>query len=173
VPPNKDIYGLTGDRLIALVTDLGKRWLALDGLWFQAIEKEFGMDKAMSADMAVWQDFSALEARRIKDFLELPEQGGLGGLELALQFRLYSFINEQEIISQSENQFLLRMKECRVQNARKRKNMAPFPCKSIGVIEYSVFASTIDSRINTRCVSCPPDNNGSNCFCEWEFTLDQ
>ena len=172
MPPNKDIHGLTRDRLIALVTDLGKRWLALDGLWFQAIEKEFGMDKAMSTDRTVWQSFSALEAKRIKEFLDLPEQGGLDGLELALQFRLYSFINEQEIISQSENQFLLRMKACRVQTARKRKDMELFPCKSIGVIEYSVFAETIDSRISTRCISCPPDETDNDCFCAWEFTLN-
>ena len=49
------------------------------------------------------------------------------------------------------------MRDCRVQSARKRKGLPDFPCKSVGVVEYGEFAKTIDPRIRTRCIACPPD----------------
>jgi hypothetical protein len=60
---------------------------------------------------------------------------------------------------------------CRVQEARRRKGLLDFPCKSVGQIEFEIFARTVDSRIQTRCLHCPPDAV-SNQYCGWEFTLD-
>ncbi len=172
MPLIKDIHGLPMEQLIAFVTDLSKRWLALDGLWFQAVEKKYGMDEAIEADIAVWEKFTALEAQRIKQFLNLPEQDGLDALEMALQFRLYAFLNKQELIRQADNKLVFRMNACRVQAAREKKKMPLFPCKSAGLVEYSGFARAIDPRINTRCICCPPDEPEEGCYCAWEFTLD-
>jgi len=62
------------------------------------------------------------------------------------------------------------MRECRVQTARRRKGLPDFPCKSVGIVEYTVFAKTVDPRIETRCITCPPDVTGG-LACSWEFTL--
>ena len=123
-------------------------------------------------DIAVWGRFTALEAQRIKQFLNLPAQGGLDALELSLQYRFYAFLNEQEIIRRAANKLIFRMNTCRVQVAREKKNMPLFPCKSAGLVEYGVFARSIDSRINTRCICCPPDELEEGCYCAWEFTLE-
>jgi hypothetical protein len=63
------------------------------------------------------------------------------------------------------------MVDCRVQAARKRKNMPLFPCKTVGLVEYSEFANTIDSRIKTECIACPPDAGERDFYCGWKFTL--
>jgi len=173
VPPIKDIHDLTREQLIDFVTDLSKRWLALDGLWFQSVEKMYGLEKAIEADTATWGKFTILEAQRIMQFLGLTANGGLDALELALQFRLYAFINKQELLRQADNILVFRMHDCRVQSARKRKEMPLFPCKSAGLVEYSGFASTIDQRINTRCICCPPDEPEPGCYCAWEFTVNE
>ena len=65
-------------------------------------------------------------------------------MKQALGLRLYAFVNRQEIIDIDENRIVFRMNECRVQSARKRKNMPDFPCKSVGLVEYESFARTID-----------------------------
>jgi len=171
--PIRDINDLTREQLIDFITDLSKRWLALDGLWFQAVEKKYGLDKAIEVDIAAWEKFTALEAQRIKQFLNLPAQGGLDALELALQFRLYAFLNKQEIIRQAANKLVFRMNACRVQVARERKKLPLFPCKQAGLVEYSGFARSIDPRIITRCICCPPDEPEEGCYCAWEFTLDE
>lgn len=162
---------LSREQALDLLTDLAKRWLAHDGLWFQSVENKRGMDEAIYHDTEAWRRFTVVEANRIREFLELPEKGGLEALEQALNFRLYAFINQQEILRPDDKTLILRMANCRVQSARQRKNLPDFPCKPVGEVEYSLFASTIDPRIRTLCLACPPDPHPAEFYCSWEFTL--
>lgn len=169
----KQINDMTRDELLSFVKDLSTRWLAHDGLWFQAIEEKLGMETAIEMDQKAWEKFTVIEAKRIKELLGLPENGGLEALEKALAFRLYASINVQEVVWVNPKQIIFKMNKCRVQVARERKNMDPFPCKSVGIIEYSGFAKTIDARIKTKCITCPPDPHPQEYYCAWEFTLEE
>ena len=92
----------------------------------------------------------------------------------ALQLRFYANINNDEIILGKDNKTLVyRTLECHVQTARKRKQMEYHPCKSVGIIEYSGFAKTIDERITCECLSCYPDITDNSCCCAWQFTLNE
>lgn len=154
-----------------LLEDAAKLWLAHDGLWFLNVEKRFGIEKAIEIDRDAWKEFTVIEARRIKERLFLSENGGLPALKTALKFRLYAYINKQEIIEENEISFIFRMNSCRVQEARKRKGLPDFPCKSVGIVEYSYFAKTIDQRIETECIYCPPDNHPEDSWCAWRFKI--
>ena len=144
----------------------------MDGVWFQSIERKFGMEEAMFHDEEAWKRFTEIEARRLKSFLKLPEHPGLEGLKKALSLRMYANLNADEIII-SENKLIYRTLECRVQSARKRKQMEFHPCKSVGIIEYSGFAKIIDSRITCECLSCYPEKTDNSCCCAWLFTLHE
>lgn len=43
---------LSRDELEQLVSIYAKNWLAMDGYWFQAVERKRGMDEAMEHDVA-------------------------------------------------------------------------------------------------------------------------
>jgi hypothetical protein len=159
------------EELIDLIEIYSKNWLALDGVWFQSIERKFGMDEAMLHDEEAWKNFTVIEAKRIKDFLKLPEHPGLEGLAKALELRFYGSINEYELIFKG-NKLIFRNVDCRVQTARRRKNMPFHPCKSVGIIEYSGFARVIDDRISCCCQSCYPDITDDTACCSWEFCLN-
>jgi len=168
----KDILeNLIREQLIALCADYAKDWLAMDGLWFQSAERRYGMDDAMDMDVEVWRSYTVIEAKRIKALLGLPEQAGLEGLAQALQLRMYSRLNKDEIIIEG-NTLTYRVNTCRVQAARSRKNMPWHPCRPVGLVEYDGFAKTIDSRFFTQCVSCYPEITDQNCACCWQFTLE-
>jgi len=167
---NKSIELLEKPDLLRLIDIYSKNWLAMDGVWFQSIERKFGMDEAIEHDENAWRSFTVIEANRIKQFLNLPEQAGVEGLKKALAFRMYANINEDEIIVK-ENVLIYRTLNCRVQNARKRKGMAFHPCKSVGIIEYTGFAKTIDDRFTCEAISCYPDVTDETCNCSWKFTL--
>ena len=162
---------LSREQLEELLIDFAKRWLAHDGLWFQQVEKSYGMEEAIKLDAGAWEKFTVLEAQRIMSFLGLEQGGGLPALKEALNYRLYSFINKQEVEQPDRNTLIFRMVDCRVQSARKKKNMPEFPCKPVGLVEYSGFASTIDPRIKTKCLHCPPDDHPEDSYCAWEFTI--
>lgn len=167
------IEDLNREDALALLESFAKRWIAHDGLWFQSIEKERGMEEAIHHDIGAWRNFTVIEAKKIKEFLQLPDQGGLDALERALNFRLYAFLNQQKIERLNAQTLTFYMTDCRVQSARQRKQLSDFPCKPVGEVEYSLFASTIDSRITTRCIACPPDAHPPEFYCGWEFTLEQ
>ncbi len=166
-------HQMTREELLETVEMFAKNWLAHDGCWFLAAEERYGMDVAIELDTASWARFAAVEAGRIKRTFGLPERGGLQTLERALGLRMYAAINRQHVEWSADGTVLrFFMDTCRVQEARRRKGLAAFPCKSVGLVEFSTFARTIDPRIRTTCLHCPPDAPpGKNCG--WEFALEE
>ena len=166
------LRNLSREELLTLMDIHAKSWLAHDGCWFLAAEEKYGIDAAIALDTRSWELFSPAEARRIMKAFQIPEGGGLGALARAVGYRLYATVNRQAIARPDEHTLIYRMIECRVQTARKRKGLPDFPCKPVGIVEYSKFAETIDPRIKTRCLQCPPDRvEGGDCACAWEFTI--
>lgn len=171
---NEILDSFSREELIELIETYSKNWLAMDGVWFQSVERKYGMEEAIYHDREAWKSFTVIEARRIKQFLSLPERAGLEGLAKALALRFYGNINKDEIILSPDKKTLIyRTLECRVQSARKRKQMEFHPCKSVGIIEYSGFAQVIDNRITCECLSCYPEITDDSCCCAWRFTLNE
>ncbi len=165
------LSGMDEPTLEQLKEAIAVNWLANDGVWFQAVEFSRGMDDAKRCNDSCWAQFSPFEARSIKKLLNLPENPGLDGLKKALEYRLYATINKQSVAEETENSFVFHMNECRVQLARQRKGLDDYPCKSGGIVEYTTFAETIDPRIRTECIACPPDPHPEEYFCGWRFYI--
>lgn len=159
------------EELIGMLEDAAKNWLAHDGLWFLAVEEECGLETAIRLDARAWAGFTAIEARRIMQRHGLEPGGGIDALERALGYRLYAYLNVQEVLRPDERTLILRMNECRVQSARARKGLLDFPCREVGLVEYAGFARAVDPRLQTRCLACPPGKHPSEYWCAWEFTL--
>jgi C_GCAxxG_C_C family probable redox protein len=157
--------------LLRALDAFARNWLAHDGCWFLAAETRFGMETAIELDTAAWEQFAAAEARRIMSTFGIPPNGGLAALERALGFRMYGVINRQHVEWSDDRQRLrFYMDECRVQQARERKGLPAFPCKSVGMVEFTTFAKTIDARIVTGCLECPPESPMGK-YCGWEFVV--
>lgn len=166
------IEDLSRDELLELTQIYAKNWLAHDGCWFLAAEQKYGMDVAIELDTESWRNFTVVEANRIIEFLQLGKNSGIEGLRRALRFRLYASINEDQItISEDGKTLEYRVKTCRVQSTRRRKGLPDFPCKSVGIVEYGLFAKTIDSRFEMEAISCPPEITNNDYYCIWRFTL--
>ena len=168
----KEIEDFSKEELIEFLADASKNWLTHDGLWFRAVEDKYGLEVAMELDKKAWEKFTVIEAKRIMKRLGLEPGGGIPALVQALKFRLYARINVQEVTEVDDIHCIFRMNRCRVQDARMRQGLPDFPCKTVGIVEYSGFAKTIDSRIKTKCLVCPPDPHPPEVMCSWEFTLE-
>jgi len=165
------LLNLSPEKLDELKKTIAVNWLANDGVWFQAVEFSLDMAEAKKCNDSCWSHFSPFEAWSIKQYLKLPKNPGLDGLKKALEFRLYAAINQQSVSEETGNDFVFQMNDCRVQSARKRKGLSDYPCKSAGIIEYTTFAESIDSRIQTSCISCPPDPHPEEWYCAWRFSI--
>jgi SAM-dependent methyltransferase len=167
VPPAFEALDRAG--LLTALDVFAKNWLAHDGSWFLGAEERFGMEAAIELDAAAWRRFAAAEARRIMEAYAIPPGGGLDALARALSYRAYSFVNPSRI---ERDGAVLRfsMTSCRVQETRRRKGLPDFPCRPVGEVEFETFARTVDARIETRCLHCPPDPDAQG-HCGWEFHL--
>jgi hypothetical protein len=165
------LTNLSRESLLALMDSVSANWLVNDGVWFQAVEFAHGMNDAKRCNDSAWAQFSPFEAWSIKRFLNMPTHPGLEGLKKALGFRVYANINVQSIVDEGPDSFVFQMNDCRVQSARKRKGLDDYPCKSGGLVEYTYFARSIDDRISTECIGCPPDEHPEEWFCAWRFAL--
>jgi hypothetical protein len=161
------------EELVELLQDAAKNWLAHDGTWFQAVEQMHGMEDAIRADTEAWRRFTVVEAKRIMKRHGIGPGGGIQALVKALSYRLYAYINVQDVAEQTDIRVVFRMLDCRVQSARKRRNLPDFPCRSVGLVEYGEFAKTIDPRIRTTCLYCPPDGHPDDVWCAWEFSVEE
>lgn len=168
---NLNLENLEKQDLIKIIKMYAKNWLAHDGCWFLAAEERHGLEQAIQIDKEGWKRFTVIEAKRIMNEFNISPNSGLDGLEKALELRLYASINIQEIKRVSTTKLTLKMKTCRVQSARERKNLPLFPCKEVGIVEYSGFAKTIDPSIKTKVIACPPDTIERDFHCGWEFTI--
>jgi hypothetical protein len=168
----RPLLELSQEALLTLKESVAVNWLANDGVWFQAVEFARGMFDAKRCNDSCWSNFSPFEAWSIKRFLNLPPNPGLDGLKRALRFRLYATINRQSIVEETATRFIFQMNDCRVQSARKRKGLEDYPCKSGGMAEYPTFAESIDARIKTECIACPPDKHPEEWYCAWRFTIE-
>ena len=102
---NESIRNLSREQLGAMLADFAKNWLAHDGLWFQAVERHFGLATATRLDAEAWERFTVIEALRIMKRHQIAEGSGLEGLKQALQYRLYAVLNRQEIRHETDRSF--------------------------------------------------------------------
>ncbi|MGB7554371.1 MAG: DUF6125 family protein [Candidatus Korobacteraceae bacterium] len=164
-------HSMNREDLLRALEMFAKNWLAHDGCWFLAAEESLGMDTAIELDTIAWQRFAVTEANRIMATFSIPPGGGLAALETALGLRQYALINSQRAEwSKDGKRLRFFMDVCRVQEVRRRKGLPDFPCKTVGTVEFDTFARTIDSRIRTRCLHCPPDDLEGK-YCGWEFSV--
>jgi len=167
------LEAMTKEELLQIVKDDAKLWLAHDGLWFQAVEAKNGMEDAIHSDREAWRHFSPIEAQRIMSRLGIEPGGGIPALVECINHRLYARLNLQVTEEVSDKRAIFKMIDCRVQSARRKKSMDPFPCKTVGIVEYTEFAKAVDPRIETRCITCPPDEYDGDCYCGWEFAIPE
>jgi hypothetical protein len=169
--PGGAFLQMSRDELLRALEVFAKNWLAHDGCWFLAAEERLGMEAAIELDIASWRRFAQAEARRIMEVFKIGASGGLDALERALNLRMYSLINSQHFEWSADRQTLrFVMDVCRVQETRRRKGLEDFPCKPVGMVEFETFARTVDARIKTTCIECPPAAARGR-YCAWEFTI--
>ena len=135
---------LPKEELLKIIDAYAKAWQAMDGAYFLALEKKYGMDVAIEMDKEAWKIFSPIEAKRIMKEFGIDPKGGLKSLEQTLGYRVYARLNTQSTEWKDDNTLIFTMNACRVQLARNRKGLLDFPCRPVGEIEYSYFAKTIE-----------------------------
>lgn len=157
-------------RLLDLFFLHVKNLWRIDGLYFLGIEEKFGTQAATEIDANCWKLMGKIEARELKEVLEVKEND-LTSLLKALRNTSWALYQTKKEIDVTKTSVVFRVTECRIQEARIHKGLDVFPCKQVRFGYLKSFAEELNPKIEVVCKSCPPDKKTEDFWCEWEFKL--
>ena len=103
-----EVFKFTNEQKIEL---LKRSYMAVDGLWFMMVEKEFDFETALKIDVAVWEVLPKIQVRKI---LELTGYSGSSASEflpvLNIKFGLEEY--DYKIIESSADRLEVKIKKC-------------------------------------------------------------
>ncbi|MBI4318147.1 MAG: hypothetical protein HY675_06630 [Chloroflexi bacterium] len=171
---NIDVFkDLPREKLLDLLEMSCRNFRTLDGFWFLCVEEKYGTEAAALVDEIAWARMAPVEAKRLKQTLNLA-QSGIGGVIEAMRNSMtwMSFAGDFDIEQVSENKAVFRVHQCLPQRARMEKQMGYFPCKGVEQASLYGFARVIEPRIKVRCGFAPPDQSPDGPDCEWLFEIE-
>jgi len=141
----------------------------VDGLYFLGIEERFGTEAATEIDTNCWRLMGRLEARELKDLLEIKENN-IAALMRVLKHTSWSLDNQDKEVEVSRERGVYRVTKCRTQETRIKKGLGEFPCKNVRFTYLKNFTEEFNPNIKVDCIICPPGRHPPNVWCEWKFS---
>ena len=166
------LENMSKEELLNVIKMFSKNWLTVDGLWFTLVEDKYGMEEALDLDLKMWQRYSSIEAKRIKEIIG-TEEGWIKGILKAIQYGVTNPAMPFEYSMDGPNQVYIWYTCCVPQEGRIRSGRGEFPCKPMAMTAYSSFAKMVDPGIKVENVFCPPDSHPPDMWCKWKFTYNK
>ena len=161
--PGFDFSHIPADTLIETCS---RSFHTVDGLWFLAVEAKYGFDTAHEMNSEVWRTCSLIHARRVLRNFNIKEDTPLKTLIKLINVDPLLFIHRPEVVTLTNTKAVVRCLECPTQIARIRDGKGVYPGEKGCTIFYEAYAGLIDPRIEVTCVSCAPNPDSPDYWCE-------
>jgi hypothetical protein len=168
----KTLHGIPHDKLVQLLLTQVRNIWSEDGLYYIGIENRFGTAMATEIDREVWAVMGKLEARRVKEALDISVVD-LQDLFEILKHTSWLLDMENKEYEMDDSHLIIRNTCCRVQQTRVKKGLGEFGCKPVRTGYLKNFIAELNPKINVTCNLCPPDDHPEDLYCEWEFIIDE
>lgn len=145
----------------------------VDGLYFQGIEKNFGVNNATEIDKNTWELLGKIEAKDLKNLFGYNSIDNIRSLmELLLNTSWALYQEEKKYnIDEEKNIGEFYIVRCKVQEARIKKGLGIFPCKNVRLNYLKSFIKELNIKFDVEVISCPPDEKRPDYWCGWRFKL--
>ena len=165
------LASMPSDKLLDYLFLKVRNLWRVDGLYFLAIEKEFGTEAATEIDAGVWETMAAIEAKSLQKTFRGSENPSLPKIMELLQRSSWALDQPFKIIEMGKDRAVLGVNRCRTQETRLNKGLSEFPCKQVRFGYLKTFAKTLNPKAEVKCLVCPPDKHPKDSWCKWEFVL--
>lgn len=143
----------------------------VDGLWFIGVEEALGFETAFELNKRVWAKCGLIHGKRVLKNLGFEGKTPLAALVAMLQADPITSRRDPVVTTLTDTRMVFRTMACPTQTARIRDGRGVFDGKPGCTHLFKAYGTLVDPHIQTRCVSCAPQGEKSEYWCEWEFTL--
>lgn len=168
--PDFDYLQLPTDTLNEMCS---RTFYTIDGLWFRAVEDEFGFETAFALNQVVWKSGSYIHGKRLLKNLEVDPENPLKTLSDMLLADPLIYVHRPEITVLTNREAVLSCPECSIQVARIAAGKGVYDGAPGCTLLYTTYAGLIDPRITVTCLGCGRNPDNPEYWCEWRFELPQ
>ena len=161
------------EKLLRLFQMQIKNIWRVDGLYFQGIEKRFGVDAATEIDKETWRILAKIEARDLKKLYDVDRVKEIKMFMEMLLNTSWALYQTKKKVEINGDTGVFKVVSCRVQEARLKKGLGVFPCKPVRLGYLEEFAREMNPDIKVEVISCPPDEKDPEYWCGWKFILEK
>jgi hypothetical protein len=166
-----NLESLTKEELIKRLNLAMDVATAVDGMWFMAVEKENGYDRALEMDIGVWKRYPKVLKKRLIKYYEFKNKG-LEAVQELIESDPMLLPMEFEFIKDGKNTMVFKVNKCPALEAMERIGRKKLTCEPVETVYLEGIAKLCDERIEIKAIKLPPRNSKADGCCEWRFTLN-
>lgn len=168
----RDLESLSREEAIRYLKFLSGLAIAVDGLWFMAVEKAQGYDKALEMDVEVWVGYAKVVVKRIRRNFEITGTGLHALKEIMSHDPMWWSMGELRIVEDTPKRLTLEVFDCPSLLAMEKMGREKLTCEPVEGAYLQALATAVDPGIRVEALKLPPRKSPDEVCCRWAFVLE-
>jgi len=168
----RDLESLSREEAIRTLKFLSGLAIAVDGLWFMAVEKATGYDRALKMDVEVWVGYARVVVKRIRREFQINGTGLEALKEIISHDPMWWSMGEFRIIEDAPGRLAFEVRDCPSLLAMEKMGRERLTCEPVEGAYLEALAGAVDPRIRVEALKLPPRKSAEEVCCRWAFSLE-
>ena len=164
----RDLDSLSREEAVKYLKFLSGLAIAVDGLWFMAVEKVAGFDEALRLDIDVWAGYAPVVVKRIRREFGIRGKG-LEALREVISHDPLWWSMDVRIIEDSAGRLAFEVRDCPSLIAQEKMGRETLTCEPVERAYLEALADAVDPGIKVEALKLPPRKSPDEICCRWAF----
>ena len=165
----RDLDSLSREEAIQHLKFLSGLAIAVDGLWFMAVEKAAGYDRALEMDVDVWVGYAKVVVKRIRREFGISGTGLEALKEIIRHDPMWWSMGEVRVIEDSPSRLAFEVIDCPALIAMEKMGREKLTCEPVEGAYLEALAAAVDPGIRVEALKLPPRKSPDEVCCRWAF----
>ena len=168
----RDLDSLSREEAVNYLKFFSGLAIAVDGLWFMAVEKATGYDKALEMDVEVWTGYANVVVKRIRRNFEINGTGLQALREIISHDPMWWSMGELKVTEDSSSRLAFEVIDCPSLLAMEKMGRERLTCEPVEGAYLEALAAAVDPAIKVQALKLPPRKSPDEVCCRWAFVLE-